>query len=167
MKDCALASAKQRAWPRQRRHAARQVNGVSPSRSTTYGGTGTTRYRCELRRPAVCAAARNFYDNALHDTIRGLACLRANRPKTSAAWPVRQETFGVSNITFTGTPASHSSDCAPETHRSCLHSVGGRRTCQGGANSFRAAITVTLSPRRMADRLRADRTWCPRSCRPA
>ena len=37
------------------------------------------------RRRAVCAAARNFYDNALHDTIRGLACLRANRPKTSAA----------------------------------------------------------------------------------
>ena len=43
-------------------------------------GTGVS-----YRRRAVCAAARNFYDNALHDTIRGLACLRANRPKTSAA----------------------------------------------------------------------------------
>ena len=37
------------------------------------------------RRRAVCAAARNFYDNALHDTIRVPACLQANRPKISAA----------------------------------------------------------------------------------
>ena len=91
--NCALPVKELRAclaWrgasPRQRRHAARQVrrrvrlalydlrqHGNDPLQAVSY------------RRRAVCAAARNFYDNALHDTIRVPACLQANRPKISAA----------------------------------------------------------------------------------
>jgi hypothetical protein len=67
-----------------------KFDGEFASRSTTYDGTGTIRYGVSYRR-AVCAAARNFYDNALHDTIRGLACLRANFSPTPSRRPSSSE----------------------------------------------------------------------------